>query len=644
MAQGGLKGTLSGSGASQVNPSTASGSVSVAVGDLVYVVFGQQTNLTVGTGSTNPSDNLGNTYAWCNAGTDPGTPTARAGWSIVTNAGTLTSVSAPATASTNDYANFAAVIEGPFMAAASQPIANPANSTNNISSPFTCPSTGTLPAAHAVVMAFFNCASSATFSATSPNLLAGQANNSTNVKVVIGYQKVAATTAVAPEFTGTNPTGNSVLGTTAFILDIGGSLSRTLGTLALSASESAGGFLKWGADKLVWGTGSLEWGAPASPGLAAGVGAASAIGSALGIGAGTASASGHVAGVGSSNALAVGSASGSSSASAVGGALATAAGAASGQGNASASGSSIATAAGYASGVGDASAQSRTVTSADGLASGSGAAAAVGQSYAMATGLATASGSASGASNAIVSADGSATASSSATADGSAIAAAIGSASGSGTTAAYTGGLFIAVGAAAASAAAVALGQSLAEAYGFASGESSADGPSAAIALAVGNANGTGAAAGAGAETDIAGASVGGAYVTAEELDRIRRYWRELEEAQEAPRKARKALESRLGETLERAYARISRVDDGANDVFAPVLAIKKPNLPRRVAPDDIAHSVDWTAAARQLDIVAQLIDDLDARLVDVDDRAAEAIWIARDEEDIEMLLLAAEF
>ena len=74
MAFGGLKGTLTGAGNSVTNPSVLSGSVSVAVGDLVFGVFGQQTALTA---TATITDNLGNTYAYQNAGTDAGNATGR---------------------------------------------------------------------------------------------------------------------------------------------------------------------------------------------------------------------------------------------------------------------------------------------------------------------------------------------------------------------------------------------------------------------------------------------------------------------------------------------------------------------------------------------------------------------------------------
>lgn len=213
MAVGDLVGTLTGNGGSVLNPSVASGSVSVAIGDLVFGVMGQQTNLTV----TAVTDNLGNTYVATNAGTDPGTPTGRAFWSIATVAGTLTAVNFAATASANNYAVAAAVITGPFMLNASQPGPNPANGSD-AASPFLCPATGALPQPNCVVMSWLsNSFSGTAITATSPTLLALSANN-TSVQVSIGYQKTSDGATVAPAFTaGSNPT-TQITGTTAFRL------------------------------------------------------------------------------------------------------------------------------------------------------------------------------------------------------------------------------------------------------------------------------------------------------------------------------------------------------------------------------------------------------------------------------------------
>jgi hypothetical protein len=212
MAQGDLKGTLTGGGASITNPSDATGSVAVSVGDLVFVIIDEVTNLT----ASGASDNLGNTYAATNAGSDTGTSTGRAFWSRVTVAGTLTTISIAATASANDYAIFAVVIEGAFDASPLD--TNPANVTTDSTSPFTCPSTGTLAQAKETVIAWACVSTTETWAATSPNLLAGQQTQG-NLRAVIGYQTVAATTAVAPEFTAAgNPAQAATLGTSSFKL------------------------------------------------------------------------------------------------------------------------------------------------------------------------------------------------------------------------------------------------------------------------------------------------------------------------------------------------------------------------------------------------------------------------------------------
>jgi hypothetical protein len=197
MAQGDLRGTLTGSVNSVTNPMVASGSVSVSVGDLVFGTMSQQTNLTA-TGTV--TDNLGNTYAYVNAGTDAGTVSIRSFYSRVTVAGTLTTVNVPASASTNDASVVVDVIEGPFL---TSPLdANPAN-TSDATTPFTCPATGTLAQADEVVMAAIALAGNQTPAATSPSVIAGtvaRANASTGQS----RRVVSATSSVTPEFTNTN--------------------------------------------------------------------------------------------------------------------------------------------------------------------------------------------------------------------------------------------------------------------------------------------------------------------------------------------------------------------------------------------------------------------------------------------------------
>ncbi len=213
MAFGALRGTLSGAANSITNPFSATGSVAVVRGDLIFAVLGEQTSVTV----TAVTDNLGNTYTATQVGTDAGTSTGRAFYSRVTVPGTLTSVDAAATGSADNVAFFVAVIEGPVIASPLD--ANPTNITSDTTSPFTCPATGTLAQANEIVMSWAVATGSTVWAATSPNLLAGQLATQAVLHTVVGYQAVTATTTVSPEFTaGSNPT-DAVLGTASFKRD-----------------------------------------------------------------------------------------------------------------------------------------------------------------------------------------------------------------------------------------------------------------------------------------------------------------------------------------------------------------------------------------------------------------------------------------
>jgi hypothetical protein len=224
MAFGGLRGTLEVASGSITNPTSAVGSVAgVVAGDLVVCTLSQQIALTV----TDVDDNLGNTYTPIWAGVDTGNNTARSFYSVVTNAGTLTSVDATCTASSNDVAFVAAVFEGTF--AASPLDAAPAHNTDN-TSPYTCPATGTLAQADELVVACSSgqAAAGTAWSATSPNLLAVQIASSTVIRAVIGYQVVSATTSVAPEFTvGVNNT-TCIHHTASFKKDVGGATGQPI--------------------------------------------------------------------------------------------------------------------------------------------------------------------------------------------------------------------------------------------------------------------------------------------------------------------------------------------------------------------------------------------------------------------------------
>lgn len=211
--RGDLIGTLQANNNTIPTNFSAAGSVAVSVGDLIASVVCQQTNLTV----TGVTDNLGNTYTAQNAGTDAGNVTGRLFYSIVTNAGTLTSVTAACTTSANDGVHIVAVFKGAFSAIDK----NIANITSDVTSPFTCPSSGTLTQADEIVIGWGVASHNTSWSATSPNLMALQLANSTTIKAAIGYQTVAATSAVAPAFTaGSNP-GQAVLGTLSFSMAAG---------------------------------------------------------------------------------------------------------------------------------------------------------------------------------------------------------------------------------------------------------------------------------------------------------------------------------------------------------------------------------------------------------------------------------------
>ncbi len=216
MAFGDLKGgvtAISVAANSITNPTDAVGSVAVALGDLIFVVVGEQTSVT----ATTVTDNLGNGYSATNAGTVAGTSTGRAYYSRVTVAGTLTTVHVAATGSTHNVAIDACVFTGPFL---TSPLdANPANITTQVTSPFTAPATGTLAQPDELVVSWAVATGSTVWSATSPNTLGAQTATQAILHTVIGYQTVGATTTVSPAFTaGSNPT-DSVLGTSSFKQD-----------------------------------------------------------------------------------------------------------------------------------------------------------------------------------------------------------------------------------------------------------------------------------------------------------------------------------------------------------------------------------------------------------------------------------------
>lgn len=216
MAFGDVLSTASNTASSITNPFAVSAGFTVAVGDLVVVIVAERVNVTAG----NCTDGLGNTYtaasAPSSAGTDNGNATSRWYYSLITVAGTATP-SVAATASTDDAVIIAVRFEGPFTASPLD--ANPSD-VNDTTTPYTCPSTGTLSQADELIIALGSAVNGSTWTATAPNVIAKQdvsgGGGPNTIAAVIGSQVVAATTAVAPAFTyGTTPTA-TVMGTASF--------------------------------------------------------------------------------------------------------------------------------------------------------------------------------------------------------------------------------------------------------------------------------------------------------------------------------------------------------------------------------------------------------------------------------------------
>jgi hypothetical protein len=205
-----MLGTLTGSLTDIVNPTVATGSVAVAVGDVAVVCFTEQTTMT----ATAVTDNLGNTYAAISAAIDGGIVAIRGYWSRVSVAGTLTTVNVAVTAGTHNGTVIVAAFQGPF--AASPVDANPAGTTNALTTTFACPATGTLAQASELVVSYTGMDGNKTITAVSPNVLALRVNSATTITSAMGYQVVASTASVAPEFNVTVVATVNAMGTVSF--------------------------------------------------------------------------------------------------------------------------------------------------------------------------------------------------------------------------------------------------------------------------------------------------------------------------------------------------------------------------------------------------------------------------------------------
>jgi hypothetical protein len=230
MAFGDLKGTLTGSATSVGTSIAATGSVSVAVGDLVFAMIAEQAAIS----STVCNDSIGGAaYTAISAGLDAGsTVTGRAFYKRMTSAATLTSVTFTTNGGANNAVALAAVIEGPFDASPLD--TNPTGITNDNTTPYTCPSTGTLVQVQEVVLNFVVHTGNVTLTATSPNTKSVQLNTATILTAAIGRQVVSATTAVAPAWTSSATPTESAYNTVSFKQD----LLQTLSPGAISDGDT----------------------------------------------------------------------------------------------------------------------------------------------------------------------------------------------------------------------------------------------------------------------------------------------------------------------------------------------------------------------------------------------------------------------
>jgi hypothetical protein len=202
-------GTLTGASIGASNAISINGGTGVAVndGDFIFVAVGEQTALT----ASACTDNLGNTYT-SPTGTLATTISGKVFYSVSRKRGTLTTVTVTATSSANDFAMCAAIFGGGYDI----PPANssPANISNDITTPYTCPTTGTLTQAINLVIGWAAHNAGAVNWTGSAVTVQIQANR-LNAAAVIASVVTAVTTAVVPAFTGTAPT-NDVLGTFSF--------------------------------------------------------------------------------------------------------------------------------------------------------------------------------------------------------------------------------------------------------------------------------------------------------------------------------------------------------------------------------------------------------------------------------------------
>jgi len=186
------------SGTTVVSPSIA-----VGVGDLVVVCGGDA----VGGTAPSISDSLGQSWTALTGPTTNGRRLAK-WYSVITVGGSMT-----VTLTYDSSTVRRAVIVAAFTGLGASPLdANPANVSDN-TSPYDCPSTGTLAQLDELVIGFAVVQAGGSLSATSPDTLL-ENPRAAGLTVAMSYRIVSGTSAVSPQFTG--PSDSGVVGTASF--------------------------------------------------------------------------------------------------------------------------------------------------------------------------------------------------------------------------------------------------------------------------------------------------------------------------------------------------------------------------------------------------------------------------------------------
>jgi hypothetical protein len=232
----------------------------VAVGDLVY---GNCWNVGSSNLTGSVTDNLGNTYTKV-TGTTSGGASNTLFYSIVTNAGSLTSITAVTSAGQNT--NISAVVYKGNITAID---ANPAPATSASQSQITAPATGTLAQSSELVLAFL-CVDTANTRITAVNYPLSISLGASGVTCAFQHQLVSSTTSVNNLVFNINPaqTGD-VVGTTTFKVSAAATAWAGNATLNGAGNLSASVKGNFNIAETLPGVGSLSAGTIANSQIAA---------------------------------------------------------------------------------------------------------------------------------------------------------------------------------------------------------------------------------------------------------------------------------------------------------------------------------------------------------------------------------------